>query len=129
MVLPMALLQTAVNHPMLIEVKNGETYNGHLASLDSFMNILLRDVICTSADGDKFWRLKECFIKGSNVKYIRVPDNLIDMVQEEIVAKIEKRKAEASSGRGGYRGRGRGRGRGEFRGRGRGGRGRGAPRE
>ncbi len=31
-----------------MELKNGETYNGHLMSCDNFMNIHLRDVICTS---------------------------------------------------------------------------------
>ncbi len=31
-----------------MELKNGETYNGNLMSCDNFMNIHLRDVICTS---------------------------------------------------------------------------------
>nr|KAF6401661.1 LSM4-like protein, U6 small nuclear RNA and mRNA degradation associated [Rousettus aegyptiacus] len=33
---------------MLVELKNGETYNGHLVSCDNWMNINLREVICTS---------------------------------------------------------------------------------
>lgn len=33
---------------MLIELKNGDTYNGRLVRCDMFMNICLRDVICTS---------------------------------------------------------------------------------
>ena len=33
---------------MLIEMKNGDTYNGRLVSCNMFMNICLRDVICTS---------------------------------------------------------------------------------
>lgn len=33
---------------MLIELKNGETYNGVLISCDSWMNVHLRDAICTS---------------------------------------------------------------------------------
>jgi small nuclear ribonucleoprotein (snRNP)-like protein len=32
----------------LIELKNGDTYNGNLVNCDSWMNINLRDVICTS---------------------------------------------------------------------------------
>lgn len=32
----------------LVELKNGETYNGHLVSCDNWMNINLREVICTS---------------------------------------------------------------------------------
>lgn len=31
-----------------MELKNGETYNGHLVSCDTWMNINLREVICTS---------------------------------------------------------------------------------
>ena len=38
----------------LVELKNGETYNGHLVSCDTWMNIHLREVICTS----KVWALQ-----------------------------------------------------------------------
>ncbi|KAJ8982445.1 hypothetical protein NQ317_010185 [Molorchus minor] len=85
--LPLSLLRTAQNHPMLVELKNGETYNGHLVSCDNWMNINLREVICTSRDGDKFWRMPECYIRGSTIKYLRIPDEVIDMVKEEAVVK------------------------------------------
>ncbi|XP_076683266.1 U6 snRNA-associated Sm-like protein LSm4 [Andrena cerasifolii] len=115
--LPLSLLRTAQNHPMLVELKNGETYNGHLVSCDSWMNVNLREVICTSRDGDKFWRMPECYIRGSTIKYLRIPDEVIDMVKEDVQMK--------SRGRGEMKGRGqnqrgRGSGRGTF---GRGGRG------
>ena len=32
----------------LVELKNGETYNGHMVLCDTWMNIHLREVICTS---------------------------------------------------------------------------------
>jgi small nuclear ribonucleoprotein (snRNP)-like protein len=32
----------------MIELKNGETYNGHLISCDFLMNVTLQDVVCTS---------------------------------------------------------------------------------
>lgn len=115
--LPLSLLRTAQNHPMLVELKNGETYNGHLVSCDNWMNVNLREVICTSRDGDKFWRMPECYIRGSTIKYLRIPDEVIDMVKEDVQMK--------SRGRGEIKGRGqsqrgRGGGRGTF---GRGGRG------
>ena len=68
---------------MLVELKNGDTYNGHLVNCDSWMNINLREVICTSRDGDRFWRLPECYIRGNTIKYLRIPDEVIDMVHEE----------------------------------------------
>ena len=110
--LPLSLLRTAQNHPMLVELKNGETYNGHLVSCDNWMNINLREVICTSRDGDRFWKMNECYIRGSTIKYLRIPDEVIEMVKDEVVSK--------GGGRGGGRGRGRG-GRGGMGGRGRGG--------
>ena len=81
--LPLTLLKTAENHPMLTELKNGDTYNGRLVSCNVFMNICLRDVICTSRDGDRFWKLPECYIRGNSIKYLRIPDEVIDLVSEE----------------------------------------------
>uniref|UniRef100_G3MMV7 U6 snRNA-associated Sm-like protein LSm4 n=3 Tax=Amblyomma TaxID=6942 RepID=G3MMV7_AMBMU len=108
--LPLSLLRTAQNHPMLVELKNGETYNGHLVSCDNWMNINLREVICTSRDGDKFWRMPECYIRGSTIKYLRIPDEVIDMVKEETLVKGRGRgdagKRGGSGGRGGRGGRG-----------------------
>ncbi|XP_034231331.1 U6 snRNA-associated Sm-like protein LSm4 [Thrips palmi] len=118
--LPLSLLRTAQNHPMLVELKNGETYNGHLVSCDNWMNINLREVICTSRDGDKFWRMPECYIRGSTIKYLRIPDEVIDMVKEEVMQKSRGR-GEMKGGRGGPGQRGRGGARGAFGG-GRGGR-------
>lgn len=113
--LPLSLLKTAQNHPMLVELKNGETYNGHLVSCDNWMNINLREVICTSRDGDKFWRMPECYIRGSTIKYLRIPDEVIDNVKEDMALKSRGRGD--NKGRGGQRG-GRGGGRGSFGGRG-----------
>ncbi|KAH9922582.1 hypothetical protein B0H21DRAFT_815106 [Amylocystis lapponica] len=81
--LPLSLLNAAQNKPMLVELKNGETFNGHLVNCDNFMNITLREVFQTSADGERFWKLKECYIRGSTIKYLRVPDTLLDAVKEE----------------------------------------------
>jgi hypothetical protein len=51
----------------LVELKNGVTFNGHLVECDNFMNVTLREVYQTSADGDRFWKMKEMFIKGNMV--------------------------------------------------------------
>ncbi|KAF9647718.1 Sm-like ribonucleoprotein [Thelephora ganbajun] len=81
--LPLSLLNAAQNKPMLVELKNGETFNGHLVNCDNFMNITLREVYQTNPDGDRFWKLKECYIRGSTIKYLRIPDTLLDAVKEE----------------------------------------------
>src|SRR5579859_1795306 len=113
--LPLSLLRTAQNHPMLVELKNGETYNGHLVSCDNWMNISLREVICTSRDGDRFWRLPECYIRGSNIKYLRIPDEVIDLVKEEVKEQRQQYRG-GGGGRGGRGGIGRGGSRGGYQG-------------
>ncbi|KAL1198023.1 Sm-like protein LSM4 [Cardamine amara subsp. amara] len=110
--LPLSLLKTAQGHPMLVELKNGETYNGHLVNCDTWMNIHLREVICTAKDGDRFWRMPECYIRGNTIKYLRVPDEVIDKVQEE-KTRTDRKPPGVGRGRGrgvddgGARGRGR----------------------
>jgi len=79
------------------------------------MNINLRDVVCTSQDGERFVKLNECYIRGSSIKYLRLPDEAVDRVVEE-----ESINGGRGRGRGGDSGRGR-----VGRGDGRGGRGRG----
>ncbi|KAJ1452624.1 hypothetical protein M885DRAFT_526183 [Pelagophyceae sp. CCMP2097] len=124
--LPLTLLHTAKGQPTLIELKNGDTYNGRLVNADTWMNVNLEDVICTSRDGDKFWKLPECYIRGNSIKYLRIPDEIIDAVQEEEFA--ESKKQQAKGGRGAFmRGRGgrlntTGRGKGRDGGKGKGGR-------
>ncbi|GJJ77096.1 U6 snRNA-associated Sm-like protein LSm4 [Entomortierella parvispora] len=97
--LPLSLLTTSQTHPILVELKNGETFNGHLVNCDNWMNLTLREVIQTSSDGDRFWRLTECYIRGNTIKYLRVPDEIIDMVKED--AAKQRVQAGARSNRGG----------------------------
>lgn len=43
-------------------------------------------------DGDKFWRMPECYIRGSTIKYLRIPDEVIDMVKEDAQMKSRNRQ-------------------------------------
>jgi len=107
---------------MLVELKNGETYNGHLVGCDNWMNISLKEVICTSRDGDRFWRLPEVIIRGNNIKYLRIPEEVIDMVPEEDLSAKPGGKGGKGDGKGKGKGAGKADGKGA-RGRGAGGRG------
>ena len=51
--------------------------------------------------------MPECYIRGSTIKYLRIPDEVIDMVKEEV--QKPKGRGDFKGGRGGgQRGRGRG---------------------
>uniref|UniRef100_A0A674GXE6 LSM4 homolog, U6 small nuclear RNA and mRNA degradation associated n=8 Tax=Neoaves TaxID=3078114 RepID=A0A674GXE6_TAEGU len=75
--------------------------------------------VAPQQDGDKFWRMPECYIRGSTIKYLRIPDEIIDMVKEEVVSKgrgrggmqqqkQQKGRGVGGAGRGVFGGRGRG---------------------
>ncbi|KAI1002922.1 hypothetical protein K3495_g5281 [Podosphaera aphanis] len=118
--LPLGLLTATQGYPMLVELKNGETLNGHLVTCDTWMNLTLKEVVQTNPDGDKFFRLPEVYVKGNNIKYLRVPDEIIDIVKEQQAKEQNNggyRGGKGGSSRGDDRGRG---GRGGSRGRGRG---------
>jgi U6 snRNA-associated Sm-like protein LSm4 len=124
--LPLSLLKIAQDSQILIELKNGDTYNGRLSNCNMFMNMTLSEVICTSRDGEKFWKMPEVFIRGNSIKYIRIPDEILEQANQIEHQQRQERSA-MRGGRDGRGGRGRGGrgGRGEGRGRGRGGGGRG----
>ena len=107
--LPLSLLRAAKDHPLLVELKNGETYNGNLVSCDNYMNVNLSDVTCTSRDADRFFKVDSVYIRGVQIKYLCVPQEVIALVKEET-------RPDAGPGGGGGGGAGRGRGRGRGRG-------------
>ena len=53
---------------MLVELKNGETLNGHLVNCDTWMNLTLKEVVQTNPEGTVFFRLPEVYVRGNNVK-------------------------------------------------------------
>ncbi|KAH8681322.1 hypothetical protein BX600DRAFT_478667 [Xylariales sp. PMI_506] len=123
--LPLGLLNAAQGHPMLVELKNGETLNGHLVQCDTWMNLTLKEVVQTSPEADKFVRLPEVYVKGNNIKYLRVPDEIIDIAKEQQQGQQSNYRGRGGSrgdhgNRGGDRGGRGGRGQGRGRGRGRG---------
>ncbi|CRG96128.1 Probable U6 snRNA-associated Sm-like protein LSm4, putative [Plasmodium gallinaceum] len=103
MVFPLTLLKCSQNQPVMVELKNGETYSGFLVFCDRFMNLHMKNIICTSKDGDKFWKISECYVRGNSIKYIRVQDQAIEQAIEETT---EQKLRNIGRGRG--RGRGRG---------------------
>lgn len=79
----MTVLGCTIGSQLLVEVKTGETFNGILDKVDSWMNIKLTQVIRTSPNGDRFWRIDECYIKGSTIKYVRVGEEVLEKAKEE----------------------------------------------
>lgn len=102
MVLPQAVIKSATGSPVLVELKNGDSYSGSLAAVDNLMNIRLENVVFTPRTEYRFDWLQECAIRGQFVKFVRFPDDIMDTIAE--------REAAATSGKGKGKGRGKGQG-------------------
>ena len=76
--IPLQLLrQSGINNQIIVDTKNGESFDGILLGIDSFMNVKLSDVIITSANGN-FSKCNQCFIRGNNIKSIRFDSKIIE---------------------------------------------------
>ena len=73
--IPIKLLHEAENHVVTVELKNGELYRGYLMESEDTMNMRLDDVYITKRNG-KIVRLEQVFVRGSQVRFIVMPDNL-----------------------------------------------------
>ncbi|OLP92659.1 U6 snRNA-associated Sm-like protein LSm4 [Symbiodinium microadriaticum] len=101
MVLPQAVLRSASHGPVLVELKNGDSYSGTLVAVDNSMNIRMEDAILTPHTEHKFERMKECTIRGQFVKFIRFPDDILDRVLATQDAALSgSRKGRGKDGRG-----------------------------
>lgn len=52
---------------MMVELKDGTTLNGLLNTVDTYMNVILNEVVQTNADATVFERMPEVFARGNNV--------------------------------------------------------------
>jgi U6 snRNA-associated Sm-like protein LSm4 len=67
----------------LIELKNGDSVKGILENIDNFMNLKLKDIIWTSFNGEKFWKVPEGFIRGNNINSIQLKEGFLEKIEEE----------------------------------------------
>jgi small nuclear ribonucleoprotein D3 len=72
---PVKLLHEAVGHVITLELKSGELYRGHLMNTEDNMNCLMEGVKVTAKDG-KLSQLEQVFLKGSQIRFFVVPDQL-----------------------------------------------------
>ncbi|KAL9600073.1 MAG: hypothetical protein Q9219_003443 [cf. Caloplaca sp. 3 TL-2023] len=114
--LPLGLLNAAQGHPMLVELKSGETLNGHLISCDTWMNLTLKEVVQTDPEGTSFFRLPEVYVRGNNVgtrgvlkrvssnEKLKIESSRASRrLEAEVVAYNEAEATEGEVGRGGER--------------------------
>ncbi|KAI9988378.1 hypothetical protein PInf_021781 [Phytophthora infestans] len=79
---------------MAVELKNDVALMGVLDSVDQYLNIKLLNV--SVVEGDKFPQLmnmKNCFIRGSSIRYVQIPAGEVDT---ELLQDAARREATAN---------------------------------
>merc|ERR1712137_916609 len=104
MELPLSLLNGSTNNQILIELKNGETYTGVLVNCANWMNLNLKDVVCTSKSGDKFLSIPTCYVRGNTIKYLCMPQDILNSIPDEIADEKPYASNRGRGGRGSSRG-------------------------
>ena len=93
--LPITLLNAAQGLPVMVELKSGETVNGYVLACDMYMNMTLKDVVHTSADGKEFKKLPETYLRGTVIKYVQLPESLLAQIKDEHNIKREELRRQA----------------------------------
>ena len=73
--IPLKLLHESEGHTITVELKTGEVYRGHLVESEDNMNMQLSNVTLTARDGHTS-NLEQCFIRGSKIRFMVLPDML-----------------------------------------------------
>uniref|UniRef100_A0A0G4GXL8 Small nuclear ribonucleoprotein Sm D3 n=1 Tax=Chromera velia CCMP2878 TaxID=1169474 RepID=A0A0G4GXL8_9ALVE len=73
--IPVKLLHEALGHTITIELKTAELYRGILATIEDNMNMMVEGVTVTAKDG-KVTTLEQVYIRGSQIRFVIVPDML-----------------------------------------------------
>ncbi|KAF3991875.1 hypothetical protein FT663_01993 [Candidozyma haemuli var. vulneris] len=104
------MLTSVKNQEILVELKNGETVYGKLTDCDSWMNLTLSEVVVNYNKGEKFNKLNNIYIRGSHIKFLRLPDSEQRNRNQKRKGGFQNRKFNDNNrdreGRGGYGGRG-----------------------
>ncbi|GAB5368346.1 hypothetical protein AAMO2058_001311700 [Amorphochlora amoebiformis] len=93
----LSFFKTLIGKIIIVELKNDLALKGILHSVDQYLNIKLNDM--TVVDPEKYPHLvavKNCFIRGSVVRYIQLPAKDVDT---QLLQDSTRRAAQSESKR------------------------------
>ena len=102
---PIKLLHEAESHVVTIEIKSGEMFRGYLMEAEDTMNVRLDDVKMTGRDG-KVTHLDQLYLRGSQIKFIIVPDMLKNSPMFKKIKNQTKAAKQANIAKGTIKGKG-----------------------
>ena len=86
-----SFFKTLTNNEVTVELKNDVSITGRVHSIDQYLNIKLEDISVANAElYPHLLSVKNCFIRGSVVRYIQLP---VQCVDEELLHDSTLREA------------------------------------
>ncbi len=86
-----SFFKTLTNNEVTVELKNDVSITGRVHSIDQYLNIKLEDISVANAElYPHLLSVKNCFIRGSVVRYIQLP---VQCVDEELLHDSTRREA------------------------------------
>ncbi|KAF7731914.1 U6 snRNA-associated Sm-like protein LSm2 [Apophysomyces ossiformis] len=85
-----SFFKTLVDQKVTVELKNDLAITGTLKSVDQFLNIKLDDI--SVVDEERYPHMitvKNCFIRGSVVRYVQLPSQAVDTALLQDAARRE----------------------------------------
>jgi len=75
----LSFFKTLIGKEVAVELKNDVVLTGQLHSVDQYLNIKLLNVAVVQPEKyPQLTSLKSCFVRGSVVRYIQIPPELVD---------------------------------------------------
>jgi len=72
---PVKLLHESKHHVVTVELKTGELYRGYLIESEDSMNCRIDNCQKTAKDGKNYY-FEQIYLRGSQIRFIIVPDML-----------------------------------------------------
>ncbi|KAF9082775.1 U6 snRNA-associated Sm-like protein LSm2 [Mortierella sp. AD031] len=93
-----SFFKTLVGQPVTVELKNDLAITGVLVSVDQFLNIKLDNI--KVVDEERYPHMlavKNCFIRGSVVRYVQLPAPSVDTALLQDAARRERQQPAAGA--------------------------------
>lgn len=97
-----SFFKTLVGKEIAVELKNDIVLTGTLVSVDQYLNIKLTGLTVASTSFEKFPQLgglKNCFIRGSVIRYIQIAPKDVDVELLQDAARKEFLSSSSSNNR------------------------------
>merc|ERR1711916_370723 len=73
---PIKLLHEAEGHIVTVELNNGELYRGTLVEAEDSMNLRMANIVHTARNGQTRTDLSHVYVRGSEIRFMILPDML-----------------------------------------------------